>query len=304
MATTTEPRILRDLRAMDPIQFEYLVADIWSELGYLVDVKEASGDKGVDVEANDPETGEKVVIQAKRYAESNRIGRPKIQQYHSLYQQEGADEVVVISTGYFADTAKESAQELDVTILNGQELCAELADLENGDEITEYHLGRKSPNQRRWGNNYTGRSTVVQAVVALLGGAYLLGGYGVIASSVPALPIPSQIVPLLSFFAMGTAPGIGLALLAMLAISVVLLIWAYLWRWKAAGLLLPVSLVAALIVSTMKNPDPWMLWTALLASILSPIVVPAMFSFTAHWRALSWLRRHLVWWRRQLGFSE
>ena len=303
MATTTEPEILREIRAMDPINFEYMVADVWDEFGYRVEVSQASNDKGVDVIAIDPGSGEKIVIQVKCYAKSNKIGRPAVQQYHSLYQQEGADQVYLVSTGYYTQTARESARELDVGLLNGTDFCAELADLEHGDKITQHYLGRGSPNQRRWGNNYTGRSTVLQTIVALLGGVYLLGGYGAVASTSPSLPTPTQLKPLFNYFAIGTAPGIGLAILAMLAMAGVLLIWAYLWRWKAAGLLIPISMFALLLVSVMNNPAPWMLPTAAIMTILSPIVVPAMFSFTAHWRAVYWIRRHLRWWHRQLGLA-
>ena len=300
MTTRSEPSLLQDLRDMDNYLFEKLVADIWEALGYRVHVRDASGDKGVDVEATHHETGENVVIQAKCYSKSNKVGRPSVQQYHSLYQQENADNVIIVSTGYFTNTAKESAQELDVELVNGTDLCGILSDLEDGDQITQHYFGRGTPSQRRWGNNYFGRSTLLQAVVALLGGVYILGAYGSLSVTPLSPPIPSFLTGLFKTFTVGGVPGSGLSMLAALAIAVVLLKWAYLWRWKVAGLMIPISGFAALLVSAMNNPQVWLQSIVTLLVLLCPIVVPAMFSFNVHWRALNLLQQIVAWGHQNL----
>ena len=66
------------------------------------------------------------MIQTKCYAGSNRIGRPAVQQYSSLYQQENADTVYTVSTGYYTDTAIKSGRELGVGLINRIDLCREL----------------------------------------------------------------------------------------------------------------------------------------------------------------------------------
>lgn len=295
MATQTEPDLVRDLRGMDSYRFEELVADVWEAMGYRVHVRDESGDKGVDVEATHTETGEYVVIQAKCYSASNKIGRPAVQQYHSLYRQEGADNVVLVSTGYFAETAHESAKQLDVDLLNGTDLCGLLSDLEAGNQITQHYFGRTTPNQRRWGNNYFGKSTWIQFIVALLSGVYLLGAYGALTVTSLSPPVPDFFSGLFETFTVGGVPGSGLAILAAFLIFVVLAKWAYLWHWKAAGWLLPILAIAAVIVGSMSDPKQWMTIAAAFSVLFLPIVIPAMFSFTIHWRLFSGFRRGICW---------
>ncbi|MFC7010065.1 restriction endonuclease [Halalkalicoccus sp. GCM10025322] len=287
---TSEPSLLRHLRAMDNYAFEMLIADVWEGFGYDTTVSQESNDKGLDVMAIHRETGERVAIQAKCYAGSNRIGRPAVQQYSSLYQQENADRVYIVSTGYYTDTAIESGRELGVGLITGIDLCREIADLEHGDEITQYYLNRNAPSRRRWGKIHAQKSFTLRVVVALLGGIYLLGGYGAIAAAT-SIPMISQLHPLFAFFSMGTNPGFGLIFLSVLAIGFVLLKWASLWRWKVAGVLIPASWFAVAMAGTMEsNPAFWIQATILSVAFLSPIIVPAMFSFGAHHWILRGLR--------------
>ena len=301
MAVQTELDLVRDLRHMGDYRFEEFVADVWEAMGYRVNVRAQSNDKGVDVEATHAETGEYVVIQAKCYSALNKIGRPAIQQYSSLYLQEGADNVILVLTGYYTDTAWESAQELGVDLINGADLCGILSDLEFGDQITQHYFGRSTPSQRRWGNNYFGKSTLLQTVVALLGGVYLLGVYSALTTSPLSLPIPEFLLGIMEVSAIEGTPGSGLALFAPLAMAFVLQKWAYLWRWKAAGLFIPVAGFAVLLISTLDTPKPWMLWIAVPAAVFSPIIIPAMFSFTAHWRLVNGIRRGYSWGRKRLS---
>ncbi len=62
---------------MDPYQFEHLIGELLSELGYEnVDVTKQSGDGGIDVVADltlKGITNVKTVVQVKRYKASNKI---------------------------------------------------------------------------------------------------------------------------------------------------------------------------------------------------------------------------------------
>jgi Predicted endonuclease distantly related to archaeal Holliday junction resolvase and Mrr-like restriction enzymes len=113
------------VQELSPSQFESLVATVWSEMGWSVEVTQESRDRGVDIVAN--KTGivsEKVVIQAKCYAESNKVGRPAIQQYNTLRQQEpDVDSVIVVTSSSFTSEATKLAQKLGVKTVNGTELA-------------------------------------------------------------------------------------------------------------------------------------------------------------------------------------
>jgi tetratricopeptide (TPR) repeat protein len=78
-------------------------------------------DGGIDViaEKTNP-IKKKEVIQVKRYDESNPVGRPDIQQYASLRQEEtDVDTVVVVTSSRFTDGAEEVASKLNVKLVNG-----------------------------------------------------------------------------------------------------------------------------------------------------------------------------------------
>jgi hypothetical protein len=120
-----EPAAMKALlQGVDPTAFEHLVGDLWSELGYQTAVTQSSKDKGVDVVARQSTPVEQtVVIQAKRYGPSTKVGREEVQQYASLHRQEPeADLVVVVTTGEFTGPARDASPELDVKLVDGDRL--------------------------------------------------------------------------------------------------------------------------------------------------------------------------------------
>lgn len=59
-----------------------------------------------------------------------------------------------------------------------------------------------------------------------------------------------------------------------MAIGFVLLKWASLWRWKVAGVLIPVSWFAVAMGGTMEsNPALWIQAITLSVAFLSPVIV-------------------------------
>jgi len=73
-------------------------------------------DRGVDVIVK--KSGmydEKAVIQTKCYSEGNKVGRPEIQQYNTLREQEpGVDTVIVVTSSGFTCEAQQLANTLNV----------------------------------------------------------------------------------------------------------------------------------------------------------------------------------------------
>lgn len=108
---------------MGSYEFEELVADIWSNLGWLTEVTSASADAGVDIVAkkSDP-VQEKALIQAKCYSKGNKVTSKEIQQYSSLKKQENGDKVIVVTSSSFTKDAKQRAKDLNVKTVNGEKL--------------------------------------------------------------------------------------------------------------------------------------------------------------------------------------
>jgi hypothetical protein len=125
------PTTVEKMRELDPEEFEHYVADLWAAQGWEVEVVQLSNDGGRDVVAK--RDGERRVIQAKRYAESNYVGSEDIQQYSALLHDETVDSVSIVTTGRFTNSAYRRAQEMtaDMDLIDGDRL-EDLADRYSG----------------------------------------------------------------------------------------------------------------------------------------------------------------------------
>lgn len=110
---------------MDPYQLEKLVAEIWEEQGYQTNVRTASGDRGIDVEATKTKPfDERVLIQVKRYTGGNKVGSDEVRKYSTLKNQESnADVIVLVATSDFTTPAEKLATDLNVKTIDGDELA-------------------------------------------------------------------------------------------------------------------------------------------------------------------------------------
>lgn len=134
-----------DFATYDPYEFEHFVADVWEAQGWTTDVRQASGDAGIDIVARrSAPVDETHVIQAKRYTGDNKVGGPEIQQYAALRQQvPDADAVVVVTSTGFTRAARDRARELNVKLVDGPAL-RELADRHGVDGATELPARQQS----------------------------------------------------------------------------------------------------------------------------------------------------------------
>lgn len=126
------------LDEIDPYEFETLVADIWEESGWETSVTSGSQDRGIDVmaEKEDP-IYQRVLIQAKAYGQSNKIGSEEVRKYATLYQQESdADRVVIVTTGWFTSQAKQLADDLNVNLIDRSEIL----EMINSSEVDINHM--------------------------------------------------------------------------------------------------------------------------------------------------------------------
>jgi HJR/Mrr/RecB family endonuclease len=109
--TNTEAYLL-----MDPRQFEAAICELFRKLGYLVMQTPYSNDGGKDAIAE--KDGRKCVIECKRYAETQVIGRRDLQIFFAAMHKEGAEEGFYINTGRFARTAWDYAAENNIRLFD------------------------------------------------------------------------------------------------------------------------------------------------------------------------------------------
>lgn len=117
----SKPDFLREIKEMDPYRFEKFVAEVWDQQGFETTLRSKSGDRGIDVVAEDGQ--QKHLLQVKRYTGGNKVGSEEVRKYATLYQQVGdADQVDIVTSGHFTDEALQLATDLSVGTVDGEEL--------------------------------------------------------------------------------------------------------------------------------------------------------------------------------------
>lgn len=119
----------KQLLSMDSFIFEQHVMSFFQKQGMLSWVTKRSNDAGVDGFAKH-ESG-LIVVQCKRFSENNIVGRPMIQQFKGVIEENEAWRGYVVTTSRFTQEAKESAN------LNDQLVLIDM------DALVQWHLDNK-----------------------------------------------------------------------------------------------------------------------------------------------------------------
>lgn len=126
-----EEKELRDkLLKMDPFDFERHVMSFFQKIGLPTVVTKKSNDYGLDGSARHPNGY--IIVQCKRWASDNPVGRPEIQKWKGAILDEETKEAVwrayFVTTSHFTKDAKENVAMNDKIVL---------ADM---DTLVEWHL--------------------------------------------------------------------------------------------------------------------------------------------------------------------
>ncbi len=106
---------------MDPILFERHVMSFFEQCEYPTGLTARSNDFGVDgfVFHRDGV----IIVQCKRYGTENPVGRPSIQQFKGVIEEQAALRGYFVTTSRFTDEAIESARKSDrVVLVDGAKL--------------------------------------------------------------------------------------------------------------------------------------------------------------------------------------
>ena len=101
------------MREMPPRAFEILVAAVFRNHGFDVELTPQTNDGGLDCIAvrNDPLTGlNYYLIECKRYAEDNHVGVGIVRALYGVLADQSATKGIVATTSFFTRGAKEFAQ--------------------------------------------------------------------------------------------------------------------------------------------------------------------------------------------------
>jgi restriction system protein len=110
------------LLQMDPVEFERHVMSFFAESGYPTGLTARSNDYGVDGYVFHPDG--LIVVQCKKYSPTNPVGRPTIQQFKGVVEEQGALRGYVVTTSRFTDEAIESAEKSPrIVLVDCNQLC-------------------------------------------------------------------------------------------------------------------------------------------------------------------------------------
>lgn len=128
---------IRDIDRMeDGKEFEEYLYRLFVALGYEDAYKTVSSrDFGADLVFTDRD-GQRNVIQAKRYAESNPVGLSAVQEIYSSMRYYGADKSIVIASSRYTDACEILAGYNGVKLIDRVDLI-EMIDLFKSNELTE-----------------------------------------------------------------------------------------------------------------------------------------------------------------------
>jgi HJR/Mrr/RecB family endonuclease len=117
--------LLEKLHELDPLVFEEFIADLWSQLGWDTEVVPQEEDRGVDVIATHSGVfTRKRAIQVKRKNPERAHRLDEIQRYMGLSHREEMDEVLLVTTGRFTETARDEATDSAYELMDGEELVS------------------------------------------------------------------------------------------------------------------------------------------------------------------------------------
>ncbi len=137
------------LQETDPYEFEKLLAQLFRNMGYLVEETQLSRDRGIDLIIRIEHFGltHTWIVQAKRYTDS--VGVKAIREYSSLRHRDRVDGVIIVTTSHFTKEAQEEAAEHNVKLIDGNLLAGMLNHYLSPEDTGDQSAGVPGENDRK-----------------------------------------------------------------------------------------------------------------------------------------------------------
>ncbi len=116
-----------DFDSIGPLDFEVLVTDLLRQMGFEATTTKASGDGGIDIEADFKKAivGGRYLFQCKRFAADSPVGSAALREFYgALIADRKAAKGVFITTSTFTLQARQFAEGLPIELIDGEQLRA------------------------------------------------------------------------------------------------------------------------------------------------------------------------------------
>lgn len=99
---------------MTPRKFEELVAELFRDLGYYVELTKQTRDGGMDLRAfrREPFGTILTLVECKRYAPDRKVGVGVVRSLHGVVSSKHASQGVIATTSFFAREAEREREEI------------------------------------------------------------------------------------------------------------------------------------------------------------------------------------------------
>ncbi|MBC7086373.1 MAG: restriction endonuclease [Methanomethylovorans sp.] len=156
---------IEKLRELHPCEFEELVGNLFSRMGYRAEVTPYSKDNGVDIIISIEKFGlsHTWIVQTKRYIEP--VSVKEVREYSSLRYRDNVDGVIIVTTSSFTKEAQKEAGEHNVKLIDGQLLL----------KMLQHYMPEDSDRRLQQGNASEKRETEVIEGTVLKQGEKILG---------------------------------------------------------------------------------------------------------------------------------
>jgi HJR/Mrr/RecB family endonuclease len=101
-----------EMRDMNPRKFEELVAELFKDKGYEMELTPRSKDGGLDIRAYSKSSlgSFLTLVECKRYAEKQRVGVQIVRQLYGVVNMQNATSGLIVTTSFFTKNAKSEQQ--------------------------------------------------------------------------------------------------------------------------------------------------------------------------------------------------
>lgn len=117
------------LSALDPYEFERLITNLYTNMGYKAQHTGKTGDGGVDVVLHD-QHGDKHVVQCK-HRTVGKVGAGDVRDLIGTVAREQAIQGVLCTNADFSGPARDTAEGQPILLYNGEQIAAQLNRIED-----------------------------------------------------------------------------------------------------------------------------------------------------------------------------
>ncbi|MDW5266078.1 MULTISPECIES: restriction endonuclease [Acidobacteriaceae] len=118
--SATRPSAISSIHALSGQEFEHVIKELLTVMGFQAEMTATTGDGGIDLIAtlDKPFIGGRYLFQCKRYSDGNMVGASEVRDFYGAVMADRAIKGIFITTSDFTNQAKEFATQSGLELIN------------------------------------------------------------------------------------------------------------------------------------------------------------------------------------------